>query len=162
MSCRVDPHAELTMAQTVHSGCRCLQEDAAAPCNHDTDRRQCLKMLAERGCSSSMHSLLQICHRKGLHDCPCSLCLNLDLRTKHHFLAGLCCWLVPSLNHADPWNLEFAGALYFLVSDLDKSIQGLCHLRLLLLARSRECIGNCSFRHSQLSLPPFIAFIAFF
>merc|ERR1711957_491551 len=97
-------------------------------------------MLVDRGDSVSMHSLLEIGHREGLHNGLRRLGLDLDLCTKHHALPSLCCCLVPSLDHADPWNLELASALHFLVNELRKSIQSLIHVRLLLLARCRDCI----------------------
>merc|ERR1719399_1610102 len=60
----------------------------------------------------SLHTLLQCCQRKGLHDIPRWLGLDLHQLSECHALACLCCRLVPLLDHADTGNRELTGALY--------------------------------------------------
>merc|ERR1719265_2661859 len=86
--------------------------------------------------------LLQGCYCKGFHNCPCWLCLDLDLLTKGHALSSLGGWFVARLDHAYSRNRELTSAFDLFASKLSRSIQGFCHFRSLLLTRCRQCISN--------------------
>ena len=91
-------------------------------------------------------------NRRCLHDSLCRLGLDHDFLAEHQLLACFCGWLLPGLDHAEPWKNELARLLHLLSSNLGQRVQDFAHVALLEFGGIGQSSQKASLGHGLLTL----------